>query len=342
MFFFQVPFAGFISLSADLEPLLTVAWVCRHHQRRQPDRRARRPRRRDRRHRGRGVLPLQPPALGDRAPADRQHRTAPGRDLLRDLPRVPAPQRAQGQDLHGRRGRAVPRVADGHVDHGGGRAHGRRLQRSEVLFFAPIFIPFVILGVPMLDTGFAVVRRTLKRARGEGTKVLEAGGQAAPPPPADGDGARSPPGGRDPVGVDDGALGAGALPDLLPARQRGDPDRHRRRSRCCCSRSCGRASACPWTRTSAPRSCIASTAGRAEPPGRREGATAAGGVPQGAPGRREVATRRSRRAGRHRKRSLPTPRPGHPDRRTVRVPPRICTPETWDSRLRNHSQGLST
>ena len=28
MFFFQVPFAGFISLSADLEPLLTVAWVC--------------------------------------------------------------------------------------------------------------------------------------------------------------------------------------------------------------------------------------------------------------------------------------------------------------------------
>src|SRR5262249_42190060 len=29
--------------------------------------------------------------------------------------------------------------------------------------------------VPMLDTGFAVVRRTIKRARGEGTKVLEAG-----------------------------------------------------------------------------------------------------------------------------------------------------------------------
>jgi UDP-GlcNAc:undecaprenyl-phosphate/decaprenyl-phosphate GlcNAc-1-phosphate transferase len=33
----------------------------------------------------------------------------------------------------------------------------------------------VILGVPMLDTGFALVRRTLKRARGEGTKVLESG-----------------------------------------------------------------------------------------------------------------------------------------------------------------------
>ena len=28
MFYFQVPFAGFISLSADLEPLITVLWVC--------------------------------------------------------------------------------------------------------------------------------------------------------------------------------------------------------------------------------------------------------------------------------------------------------------------------
>jgi UDP-GlcNAc:undecaprenyl-phosphate GlcNAc-1-phosphate transferase len=46
---------------------------------------------------------------------------------------------------------------------------------QKYFFFAPIFIPFVILGVPMLDTGFAIVRRTLKRARGEGTRVLEAG-----------------------------------------------------------------------------------------------------------------------------------------------------------------------
>ena len=46
---------------------------------------------------------------------------------------------------------------------------------QKFFFFAPVFIPFVILGVPMLDTGFAIVRRTLKRARGEGTKVLESG-----------------------------------------------------------------------------------------------------------------------------------------------------------------------
>jgi UDP-GlcNAc:undecaprenyl-phosphate GlcNAc-1-phosphate transferase len=31
-------------------------------------------------------------------------------------------------------------------------------------FFAPLFIPFFILGVPMLDTAFAIVRRALRRA----------------------------------------------------------------------------------------------------------------------------------------------------------------------------------
>jgi UDP-GlcNAc:undecaprenyl-phosphate GlcNAc-1-phosphate transferase len=31
-------------------------------------------------------------------------------------------------------------------------------------FFAPLFIPFVILGVPMLDTAFAVVRRAARRS----------------------------------------------------------------------------------------------------------------------------------------------------------------------------------
>jgi UDP-GlcNAc:undecaprenyl-phosphate GlcNAc-1-phosphate transferase len=30
-------------------------------------------------------------------------------------------------------------------------------------FFAPLFIPFFILGVPMLDTAFAIVRRALRR-----------------------------------------------------------------------------------------------------------------------------------------------------------------------------------
>src|SRR6202041_2932878 len=30
--------------------------------------------------------------------------------------------------------------------------------------FAPLFIPFFILGVPILDTAFAIVRRTFRRA----------------------------------------------------------------------------------------------------------------------------------------------------------------------------------
>jgi UDP-GlcNAc:undecaprenyl-phosphate GlcNAc-1-phosphate transferase len=35
---------------------------------------------------------------------------------------------------------------------------------SSFFFFAPLFIPLVILGVPMIDTAFAIVRRATKRA----------------------------------------------------------------------------------------------------------------------------------------------------------------------------------
>ncbi|HEV3227423.1 MAG TPA: MraY family glycosyltransferase [Acidimicrobiales bacterium] len=35
---------------------------------------------------------------------------------------------------------------------------------SSFFFFAPLFIPLVILGVPMVDTAFAIVRRATKRA----------------------------------------------------------------------------------------------------------------------------------------------------------------------------------
>jgi UDP-GlcNAc:undecaprenyl-phosphate GlcNAc-1-phosphate transferase len=35
---------------------------------------------------------------------------------------------------------------------------------STFFFFAPLFIPFVILGVPMLDTAFAIVRRASRRS----------------------------------------------------------------------------------------------------------------------------------------------------------------------------------
>lgn len=40
------------------------------------------------------------------------------------------------------------------------------------VFFVPLFVPFVILGVPILDTAFAIIRRTAKR-RGLAVRDLE-------------------------------------------------------------------------------------------------------------------------------------------------------------------------
>ena len=34
--------------------------------------------------------------------------------------------------------------------------------------FAPLFIPFFILGVPIVDTAFAIIRRTARAAVGQG------------------------------------------------------------------------------------------------------------------------------------------------------------------------------
>ena len=71
-------------------------------------------------------------------------------------------------------------------------------------FFAPLFIPLVILGVPIFDTAFSFVRRVWR------APVVRPGRPGAPPPPAHAPGARSPPGGRDPVALDRAALGGRA------------------------------------------------------------------------------------------------------------------------------------
>ena len=144
----------------------------RHHQRGQPDRRPGRPGRRGGGHRlgGPGRLRPPPPAPGH-APG-RQHRSAHRGDHLRHLPRVPAPQLPPGQDLHGRRRRPAARPLHGRLDHahrGSGRDHRRHGQRGghalgqTYFFYAPLFIPFFILGVPMVDMAFAFVRRTANR-----------------------------------------------------------------------------------------------------------------------------------------------------------------------------------
>ncbi|MGH9066384.1 MAG: MraY family glycosyltransferase, partial [Acidimicrobiales bacterium] len=44
----------------------------------------------------------------------------------------------------------------------GGRTTG--VSGQTYFFFAPLFIPFLILGVPILDTAFAIVRRTARRS----------------------------------------------------------------------------------------------------------------------------------------------------------------------------------
>ena len=89
-------------------------------------------------------------------------------------------------------------------------------------FFAPIFIPFFILGIPMLDTAFAIVQ--------EGGPPGQSGGgrQGPPPPPPDAPRPRSDPLGAHPLGLDGAAVGPGALPHLHQEGQRGDPDRRRR------------------------------------------------------------------------------------------------------------------
>jgi UDP-GlcNAc:undecaprenyl-phosphate GlcNAc-1-phosphate transferase len=175
MFYFQVPFAGFISLSADLEPLITVLWVCLitnainlidgldglaagivaiaagafflySHKLSQS-----------------GLLPTESvgPLLAviccGVCLGFLPHNVHRARVFMGDT----------GALFLGLLMASSTMVVGGHTSD--------TFSGQKFFFFAPVFIPFVILGVPMLDTGFAIVRRTVKRARGEGTKVMEAG-----------------------------------------------------------------------------------------------------------------------------------------------------------------------
>ncbi len=88
-------------------------------------------------------------------------------------------------------------------------------------FFAPLIIPLLILGVPILDTVLA------DRAAGDQAHGPRHRRQGPPPPPPDAPRARAPAQRAHPVGVDRTAVGLRALPDLLGPGQRHRACRHR-------------------------------------------------------------------------------------------------------------------
>ena len=76
---------------------------------------------------------------------------------------LPAAQLQPGADHHGRRRRDVPRAAARGDDDHGRRPHRHPFSGNTYFFFAPLLIPLVILGVPIVDTAFSFVRRLVKR-----------------------------------------------------------------------------------------------------------------------------------------------------------------------------------
>ncbi|MHB8466030.1 MAG: glycosyltransferase family 4 protein [Acidimicrobiales bacterium] len=175
MLYFQIPFAGFVSLSADLEPLITVAWVCvitnavnlidgldglaagiiaiaagtfflysdkLSHAGLLP---------------AESVGPLLAVICCGICLGFLPHNVHRAKIMMGDT----------GALFLGLLMASSTMVVGGHT--------ADTFSGQKFFFFAPVFIPFVILGVPISDTVFAIVRRGLKRVRGQGTKVLEAG-----------------------------------------------------------------------------------------------------------------------------------------------------------------------
>ena len=84
-------------------------------------------------------------------------------------------------------------------------------------FFAPLFIPFFILGVPLFDMAFAFVRRTANRTG------FSHPGQEPPPPPAAPARPRPPPQRAHPVGLDGAAVRASSSSRSSSPGQRRHP-----------------------------------------------------------------------------------------------------------------------
>ncbi|CAA9215627.1 MAG: Undecaprenyl-phosphate alpha-N-acetylglucosaminyl 1-phosphate transferase, partial [uncultured Acidimicrobiales bacterium] len=186
----------------------------RHGQRGEPDRRPRRAGRRRDRHRRRGVLRLLLPFVRRGPALARQHGASGGRHHLRHLCRVPAPQLPSGQGVHGRQRVPPARSAHGRLHHLGGRAHGRPVQRPDLLLLRPS-------RDPVRDPGGPVPRhRPGHRAASPPAGVVVAGRQGAPPPPPHAPGPRPDPLRHHPVGVDGHPVRGRPAPDLHQPGQR--------------------------------------------------------------------------------------------------------------------------
>ena len=114
-----------------------------------------------------GAFFLYGAALDDAGACSPRQRSAPlvAVIVLGDLPRLPALQLPPGAHLHGRLRRAAARPADGGVDDrrrrptDTSRSAARRTSSSPRCSSRSF-----ILGVPILDTAFAIVRRATRRA----------------------------------------------------------------------------------------------------------------------------------------------------------------------------------
>ena len=170
MFFFRIPFAGFIALSPDLEPLATVLWLAVmanavnlidgldglaagivalaggsffvygdrlvHAGNLGPD----------------NVGPLVAIIACGVCIGFLPHNFHPARIIMGDA----------GAMLLGLLMAASTLVVVGQTDN--------EFSGKTFFFFAPVFIPFFILGVPILDTLFAIVRRAGRRGLAEADK----------------------------------------------------------------------------------------------------------------------------------------------------------------------------
>ena len=162
MYYFRIPFVDDIVAVDDWVPLDHRAVAARHDPGDQPDRRPRRPRRRHRGDRRRVVLPLQPKLsdLGLLTPPNfgplvaiiavgmcvgfLPHNFNPARIIMGD----------SGALLLGLLMAVSTSVVGGRAD-----PSGQGFIGQTYFFLAPLVIPLLILGVPILDLVFAVVRR---------------------------------------------------------------------------------------------------------------------------------------------------------------------------------------